>query len=68
MRTTTARTTCPFFTAPSGEELRSVYQDLGTQIGFEEEHQEITALFAAAALVLMVSGATTALLWFNRFP
>ena len=57
-----------FFSAPSGEELRSVYEDLGTQIGFVEEHQEVTALFAAAAIALMLSGATTALIWFNRFP
>lgn len=57
-----------FFSAPSDEDLRVVYRDLSRHVGFEEEEHEVTALFAGAALVLMVSGGTMALLWFNRFP
>jgi Ca-activated chloride channel homolog len=57
-----------FFSAPSEQDLRAVYQDIGSRIGFVEEEQEVTALFAAAALALLVSGGGLATWWFNRFP
>ncbi len=57
-----------FFAAPSESDLRSIYEELSHRIGFTPEEQEITALFAAAALALMAAGSGLALLWFNRFP
>lgn len=57
-----------FFKAPSDEELQQVYEDLGSQIGFESEHQEITVVLSAAGAVLVMIGALLSLLWLNRFP
>ena len=57
-----------FFSAPSEQDLRAVYQDIGSRIGFVEEEREVTALFAAAALALLVSGGGLATWCFNRFP
>jgi Ca-activated chloride channel homolog len=57
-----------FFRAPTEEDLRTVYQSLGSRIGFVEERQEVTVLFAAGALALMLAGSSLALAWFNRFP
>jgi Ca-activated chloride channel family protein len=57
-----------FFEAPSAEELAQIYESLGSRVGFTQQEQEITQWFAAAALLLVVSGAGLAALWFNRFP
>lgn len=57
-----------FFKAPSDEELRQVYEDLGSRIGYESEHQEITVVLSATAAVLMMVGALLSVLWLNRFP
>jgi Ca-activated chloride channel family protein len=57
-----------FFTAPSNRDLKAVYRDLGSRIGFVKERQEVTVVFAAAALLFVVAGGALSLLWFNRFP
>jgi Ca-activated chloride channel family protein len=57
-----------FFAAPSDRELKSIYRQLGSKIGFVKERQEVTVLFAAAALLLLVAGMTLSLAWFSRFP
>jgi Ca-activated chloride channel family protein len=62
------RTGGRFFSAPSDSELRSIYEELGSRIGFVTEKQEVTVLFAAAALLLLVAGATVSVLWNGRLP
>jgi Ca-activated chloride channel family protein len=57
-----------FFKAPSDKELQAVYKELGSRIGFEKGEQEITALFSAGAVVLLLGGGILSLLWLNRFP
>jgi Ca-activated chloride channel family protein len=57
-----------FFSAPSSRDLKTVYRDLGSRIGFVKERQEVTVVFAAAALLFVVAGGALSLLWFNRFP
>jgi Ca-activated chloride channel homolog len=57
-----------FFTAPSNRDLKTVYHDLGSRIGFVKERQEVTVVFAAAALLFVVAGGALSLIWFNRFP
>jgi Ca-activated chloride channel family protein len=57
-----------FFAAPTGRDLRDVYRQLGSKIGFVKEKQEVTVVFAATALLFLVAGATMSLVWFSRFP
>jgi Ca-activated chloride channel family protein len=57
-----------FFAAPSTEDLKGVYRELGSKIGFVKEKQEITVVFAATGLLFLVAGAAMSLVWFSRFP
>jgi Ca-activated chloride channel family protein len=57
-----------FFEAPTADDLAQIYEHLGSRVGFTEEQQEVTVLFAGAGLVLVVAGASLAAFWFNRFP
>jgi Ca-activated chloride channel homolog len=57
-----------FFAAPSNSDLKEVYRELGSKIGFVKEQQEITVVFAATGLLFLVAGATMSLVWFSRFP
>jgi Ca-activated chloride channel homolog len=57
-----------FFAAPSNSDLKQVYRELGSKIGFVKEKQEITVVFAATGLLFLVAGATMSLVWFSRFP
>jgi Ca-activated chloride channel family protein len=57
-----------FFAAPSSKELKSIYRELGSKIGFVKERQEVTVVFSAAALLCMVAGVALSLAWFSRFP
>lgn len=57
-----------FFAAPSSDDLKDIYRELGSKIGFVKEKQEITVVFAATGLLFLVAGATMSLTWFSRFP
>lgn len=57
-----------FFSAPSADELKSVYEDLGSRIGYTDEEREVTHLLAAAAALFVVTAGALSLIWFNRFP
>ncbi|MGF1472694.1 MAG: VWA domain-containing protein [Rubrobacteraceae bacterium] len=57
-----------FFASTSGADLVQVYEELGSQIGFVEEQQEITVAFVAAALALLLVGGALSMLWFRRLP
>jgi Ca-activated chloride channel family protein len=57
-----------FFEAPTADDLASIYENLGSRVGFVEEEQEVTQLFAAAALLFVLIGGGLAAFWFNRFP
>jgi Ca-activated chloride channel homolog len=57
-----------YFAAPSSDDLKDVYRELGSKIGFVKEQQEITVVFAATGLLFLVAGAAMSLVWFSRFP
>ena len=57
-----------FFAAPTSGDLKDVYRELGSKIGFVKEKQEVTVLFSATALLFLVAGASLSLNWFSRFP
>lgn len=62
------RTGGEFFTAPTDEDLRAIYEDLSSRIGFVEDHEEVTVAFALAGLLLAGSATGLALRWTGRFP
>jgi Ca-activated chloride channel family protein len=64
-----ARTTGgQYFDAADEEKLSSVYDRLGSRIGFRKEKREYTAAFAAGGLGLMLAGGLLSMMWFGRFP
>lgn len=57
-----------FFDAPNDEDLRAVYDEIGSQVGTVSEQREVTNLFAGAGGLLLLAGAALSALWFNRIP
>jgi Ca-activated chloride channel homolog len=57
-----------FHEAQSAEQLRSVYSDIGSSVGFRTEQREATAWFVGIALVLVIAGAGASLIWTSRLP
>jgi Ca-activated chloride channel family protein len=57
-----------FFEAASGEELRAVYDDIGSQIGFRTERREISTWFIGMALGFAFAAAAGSILWTSRLP
>lgn len=55
-----------FFEAASGEELRGVYDDIGTRVGYTTEQREIGLTFVGIAVVLLVAALAGALVWTGR--
>ncbi len=56
------------FRAASGEQLRGVYDDIGSSIGFVPEEREVGAWFTGAALGLALLAGAASLWWFARLP
>ncbi|MGE5597674.1 MAG: VWA domain-containing protein, partial [Hyphomicrobiales bacterium] len=57
-----------FFSAPDAGELKSVYEELGSTIGYDHEDREITHIFSGIAAAFVIAAGGLSLLWFNRFP
>jgi len=57
-----------FFTAASTGELASVYDNIGTAIGFETVDRDITDWFIGGALALAAITGLFSLAWFQRLP
>ena len=56
------------YAAESDEQLRDVYSDLQSSIGWTTEPREITNLVAGIALAAALLAALASLLWFSRLP
>jgi len=52
--------------AGTAEELRSVYQDLGSRLQVQTRETEITALLALMAAILVLAAGSLSVLWFGR--
>ncbi|HXH03554.1 MAG TPA: VWA domain-containing protein [Candidatus Competibacteraceae bacterium] len=61
-----AITRAQYFHAGSAADLRKVYEALSARFVLEKKETEITALFAAAATVLMLAAGLLSLSWFHR--
>ena len=55
-----------YFYAGTAVDLRKIYETLRSRLVLEKKKTEITALFSAAAALLVVASALLSLLWFNR--
>jgi Ca-activated chloride channel family protein len=61
-------TNAEYFNAQNENDLRAVYEKLGTRFVLKTERQEITFLFTAGAVIFSLMGGILSLLWFNRLP
>jgi len=59
-------TEAEYFHATTADELKRIYEALSSKFVLAKEEREITALFAALAVLLVLASATLSLLWFNR--
>jgi len=57
-----------FFEAVTEEQLKAVYTDIGSSIGYTTEEREISDRFIGASLIVLVLAAVGSQLWFNRLP
>jgi Ca-activated chloride channel family protein len=57
-----------FFEAPTEADLEAVYEEIGSQVSYEDEERELTAAFAGAGAVFLLLGAGLSALWFGRIP
>ena len=67
MKRTAEETGGSFFTAASSDELREVYDDIQSRIGFTLEQREILRVFVGLALVALIAAAAASLIWTGRF-
>lgn len=54
--------------ASSSSELREVYEDIGTSIGYRMERQDVSARFIGVGLLLAMAAAAGSMAWFSRLP
>lgn len=57
-----------YYAAASGKELREVYKDLGSSIGFRRVPREITTWFLGLGLMLGFAAGAMSLVWTSRLP
>jgi 26S proteasome regulatory complex, subunit RPN10/PSMD4 len=55
-----------FHTAHSEQELRSVYHDIGSQIGHKTVHKEVSWRYLLVGLLFLFAAGGTAMLWSGR--
>ena len=55
-----------YFYAGTAENLRAVYEKLGSRLTVEKKETEISGLLALAAAVLALLSGGLSLLWFHR--
>jgi Ca-activated chloride channel family protein len=57
-----------FYEAASAEELKKVYKDMGSSIGYRTKPREVTQYYVGAALLFALAAAGLSLLWTSRLP
>lgn len=56
------------YTAESASDLKSVYEELGSTIGYEKKESDVSFRFVGAGLVMMAIAAAFSMLWSPRLP
>ena len=62
------RTGGQFYDAPSADELRKVYEDIGSKIGFRKERKDATHWPLGAGVALLVIAGGLSLAWQQKLP
>jgi Ca-activated chloride channel family protein len=57
-----------FYEAASASELKKVYQDMGSSIGYRTKPREITQWYLGLGLLFALTAAGMSLLWTSRLP
>jgi len=57
-----------YYSAATGKQLRAVYQDLGSSIGYRRLPREITTWFLGAGLLFAFAAGAMSLVWTSRLP
>lgn len=57
-----------YYHAENEDELKTVYDNVGSQLVVKPEKTEITALLAGVSVLLLLIGGALSLLWFSRLP
>lgn len=68
LRAVAKRTGGDYHEAGSRDELRAVYEDIGTSVGYRTERQDVSARFIGVGLLLAMAAATGSMVWFSRLP
>lgn len=55
-----------FHTAASEQELKSVYSDIGSQIGYTTTHRDVSWRYLLAGLLVLFAAGASAMLWSGR--
>jgi Ca-activated chloride channel family protein len=56
------------YSAQDDQQLSSIYEELGSQLGTRDVKREVTAAFAAGGLVLLLGAAAASVRWAGRLP
>jgi Ca-activated chloride channel family protein len=56
------------YTAETGSQLKNVYSDIGSSIGYDKKKVEISRWFVGSALVLGLLSAALSVLWSSKLP
>jgi Ca-activated chloride channel family protein len=54
--------------AGTSEQLRAVYEDIGSSVGYRTERQDVSARFIGFGLLLAMAAAAGSMVWFSRLP
>jgi Ca-activated chloride channel family protein len=68
LQTIASETHGAYYRATTGDELKRVYQGLGSSIGYNVTHQEVGRWFTGLALVLALVGGGLSIVWSSRLP
>jgi Ca-activated chloride channel family protein len=55
-----------FFQVRTADELKKVYENLGSRLVQDKKKREVTVAAAGAAVVFLIAGALLSGLWFRR--
>ncbi|MBD2899636.1 VWA domain-containing protein [Actinomadura nitritigenes] len=56
------------YEAADAGQLRDVYSNIGTSLGFKTEHRDVAARYTGIALLFALAAGGASLVWFSRMP